>query len=97
VFWRLVAVIDTSLDFSRSLASQEEMCELVACYILATYFLEAFSVIGYLWPNGDKGSGKTTLEVHDVVTFSASELTVRINEMAMKEALADAWAQPSGG
>ena len=34
------------------------MCELVACYILATWFLDAFTVIGYLWPNGERGSGK---------------------------------------
>jgi hypothetical protein len=31
------------------------------CYILATWFLDAFPVIGYLWPNGGKGSGKTQL------------------------------------
>lgn len=37
------------------------MSELVACYILATWFLDAFSVIGYLWPNGERGSGKTQL------------------------------------
>jgi hypothetical protein len=61
VFRRLLTVIDTFLDFSRSLASQEELCELLACYILATYFMDAFTVIGYLWPNGDKGAGKTTL------------------------------------
>jgi hypothetical protein len=40
---------------------QQMMCELVACYTLASYGLEAFPVIGYLWPNGDRGSGKTNL------------------------------------
>ena len=35
------------------------MAELVACYILATWFLDAFNVIGFLWPNGDRGCGKT--------------------------------------
>jgi hypothetical protein len=34
---------------------------LVACYILATYLLDAFHVAGYLWPNGESGAGKTTL------------------------------------
>jgi hypothetical protein len=37
------------------------MCELVACYILATWFLEAMTVIGYLWLHGERGSGKTQL------------------------------------
>ena len=37
------------------------MCELIACYIMATYFLPAFKVIGFLWSNGDRGSGKTQL------------------------------------
>jgi hypothetical protein len=61
VFRRLVGVVDHFLDFARSLAPQETMCEMVACYALATWLLDAFSVIGYLWPNGEPGSGKTTL------------------------------------
>jgi hypothetical protein len=39
------------------------MAELVACYIMATYLLEGFSVASNLWPNGDRGSGKTQLLV----------------------------------
>jgi hypothetical protein len=42
------------------------MCELVGCYVLASYLLDAFDVIDYLWPNGDKGVGKT--HFLDVVT-----------------------------
>src|SRR5262249_62354826 len=34
-------------------------CELSACFVMATYLLDGFNVVGYLWPNGDKGSGKT--------------------------------------
>jgi len=60
VFRRLVSVVDSFLDFSRSLADQSVMCELVAAHIMATYMLDAFHVVGYLWPNGDPGSGKTT-------------------------------------
>jgi hypothetical protein len=60
VFARVVSVVDRFLDFARSLAPQETMCELVACYILATYFLDAFHVVGYLWPNGERGAGKTS-------------------------------------
>jgi hypothetical protein len=61
VFARLVTVVDRFIDFERSLATQTTMCELVACAILATYFLDAINVASYLWPNGESGSGKTTL------------------------------------
>jgi hypothetical protein len=60
-FERIVAVINRFIDFDKSLAGQREMCELIACYILATWFLEGFNVIGYIWPNGERGSGKTQL------------------------------------
>jgi hypothetical protein len=61
VFWRAAAVVDRFMDFNHSLAGQEVMCELIACYTLGTYFLDAFNVVGYLWPSGDKGAGKTNL------------------------------------
>jgi hypothetical protein len=61
VFGRVVSVVCRYLDFDRSLAPQETMCELVGCYALSTYLLDAFHVVGYLWPNGGAGSGKTTL------------------------------------
>ena len=61
VFNRICDVIDRFIDFDKSLAGQRVMCEVVACYILATWFLEAFNVIGYVWPNGERGSGKTQL------------------------------------
>jgi hypothetical protein len=61
LFRQVGAVVNRFIDFDRSLADQQTMGELVACYILATWFLDAFTVIGYLWPNGEKGSGKTQL------------------------------------
>jgi hypothetical protein len=61
VFGAIKTVVHRFIDFNRSLASQDTMCEMVSCYILATWFLDAFPVIGYLWPNGGKGSGKTQL------------------------------------
>jgi hypothetical protein len=60
-FGRLTVVVDRFLDFARSLADQDVMAELVACYVLGTYFLDAFGVVGYLWPNGERGTGKTVL------------------------------------
>jgi hypothetical protein len=61
VFKQIVTSVDRFLDFDCSLASQQTMCELIACYTLATWFLDAFTVAGFLWPNGDWGSGKTKL------------------------------------
>lgn len=61
VFGRLVDLVNQFIDFDKSLAPQNDMAELVACYILGTWFLDAFNVIGFLWPNGDRGSGKTRL------------------------------------
>ena len=61
VFGRVGDVVDRFIDFNRSLAAQRTMAEFVSCSILSTYFLDAFTVIGFLWPNGDRGSGKTQL------------------------------------
>lgn len=61
LFEQICDVIDTFIDFDKSTADQRTMCEFIACYILATWFLDAFNVIGFLWPNGERGSGKTQL------------------------------------
>lgn len=61
VFQRVCDCVDRFIDFDRSLADQRTMTEMVACYIMATWFLDAFTVAGNLWPNGDRGSGKTQL------------------------------------
>ncbi|HWT02564.1 MAG TPA: hypothetical protein VN256_20095 [Pyrinomonadaceae bacterium] len=61
LFDRIRTTIDRFIAFDRSLADQRSMCEFIACYILATWFLSAFNVIGFLWPNGERGSGKTQL------------------------------------
>lgn len=59
VFRRVTDTIDRFIDFNRSLAPQRVMAEMQAAYVLASYFLDAFNVIGFIWPNGDRGSGKT--------------------------------------
>lgn len=61
VFTRIVANVNRFIDFDHSIADQSTMCEMVACYILATWLLDAFNVVGFVWPNGDRGSGKTHL------------------------------------
>ena len=69
VFSRVADVVDRFLDFNKSLADQRTMSEAVACYVLSTWFLPAFNVVGYLWPNGDRGSGKTIL-LHTVAEMA---------------------------
>ena len=61
VFDRVRCAVDRFIDFDRSLADQQAMCELIACYIMATWFADAFNVAGNVWPNGERGSGKTQL------------------------------------
>jgi hypothetical protein len=61
VFRRLVDVVDRFIDFDLSLAPQATLAEMVACYCLSTYLLDAFTVAGFLWSNGESGSGKTHL------------------------------------
>jgi len=69
VFLKVVDVVNRFLDFDRSLGDQQTMSELIACFVLASYLLDAFNVIGFLWPNGEAGSGKTNLLI--VVTEMA--------------------------
>jgi hypothetical protein len=59
VFQRVATVYDHYLDFNLSVADQRTMCEFSACAVLITWLSAAFSVLGYFWPTGDKGSGKT--------------------------------------
>ncbi|MBI5014367.1 MAG: hypothetical protein HZB55_02600 [Deltaproteobacteria bacterium] len=61
VFRRIGAVLGHFMDFNRSFGSQADVTDLLACYALATYFLPAFEVIGYLQSSGERGSGKTHL------------------------------------
>lgn len=61
VFEKVIDVVNNYCDFDQSFGDQRQMCELVACYILSTWYIEAFNVIGYIWPNGEFGSGKSQL------------------------------------
>jgi hypothetical protein len=61
VFGRVTATVDRFIDFTGSLADQKTMCECIACFVISTYMLDAMTVAGYLWINGDRGSGKSHL------------------------------------
>lgn len=59
VFCSVRDSIDRFVAFDGTLGTQEEMCEFLACWAISTYASEAFGTVGYLWPVGEKGSGKT--------------------------------------
>ena len=61
VFDRVKSVIARFIDFDRSLADQQTMAEMLACFAISTWFIDAFSVAPYIWANGERGSGKTSL------------------------------------
>jgi hypothetical protein len=63
VFNRVADVVDCFIDFDKSLADQRTMAELIACYIMATWFLDAFTVIGFIWPNGEKAQARPCCSV----------------------------------
>ena len=61
IFNRVKSVIARFMDFDRSIADQETMSEMLSCFAISTWFLDAFSVAPYIWANGERGSGKTSL------------------------------------
>jgi hypothetical protein len=85
VFARLVGLYNHFMAFERSVSTQEAMCELSAVLSLMTWFEDAFDVMPYPWPNGDKGSGKTkwgtlwalTAYLGEVVSAGSSFAAIR--------------------
>lgn len=61
VFTGVSGIVDHYVDFAHSLAGQRTMCELTACWIMASYFTASFDGVGYIWATGSPGSGKTQL------------------------------------
>jgi hypothetical protein len=61
VFESVTRSIDNFVSFEHSLADQRSMSEMMACWVIGTYTLDGFNVIGYPWPTGERGSGKTQL------------------------------------
>lgn len=61
VFRRIYEVVDHYIDFNEHLVDQRAMSELIACYIIATWCLDAFQTMPLLWVNGENGSGKSQL------------------------------------
>ncbi|CCF85053.1 hypothetical protein [Nitrolancea hollandica] len=59
LFRRVVDVFDRFLDLSRGIAGQRDLAELLAVFAISTWLGDAYAAFPYLWPNGDKGAGKT--------------------------------------
>lgn len=89
LFEQVVSAINRFIDFDRSTASQREMCEFVACYIFASWFLDAFNVAGFVWPNGTAGSGKTQLLILIAALSHLGQLILAGGSYASLRDLAD--------
>jgi hypothetical protein len=88
VFRRVAGVYDRFIDFSRSVAEQPAMCELSACFSLATWLRPAFTVLGYPWPNGDRGAGKTNWGICWAMTSYLGEVILASGSFAALRDLA---------
>ena len=85
VFSQIAQVIDHFMDFDRSFGSQREIVELAACYAMGTWFLPAFSTIGYLFANGTAGSGKTRFLQVIQLCFRAISISGNSTNPAIRE------------
>lgn len=58
-FKRVSNSIDHFVSFDGSFASQADLSDFLACWVIGTYATDAFDTVGYVWPNGERGCGKT--------------------------------------
>lgn len=47
------------VSFDGSFASQDKMSAMAACWAMSTYITPVLDTVGYIWPTGEKGSGKS--------------------------------------
>lgn len=59
IFKETSACIDSFVSFDGAFGTQRDLCDFLACWIMATYATDVFHTTGYVWPVGEKGSGKT--------------------------------------
>lgn len=76
LFRAVTSEIDRFVSFSGSFASQQDMAEFVGCWTLSTYATDVFDTVGYLWPNGERGCGKTQcMKVITALSFMGQTIT----------------------
>lgn len=84
-FQEVSSSIDRFVSFDGAFAEQKDMADFLACWVLGTYATDAFDTVGYIWPNGERGSGKsqclkTVMSMAfmgQTVTSSSSFATIR--------------------
>lgn len=75
VFQQLIRLITHHLLFVRSLGDQQAMAELLACYVLHSWLLDAGNVGAYVWFIGERGAGKSWgLKMVCQLSFGGQEL-----------------------
>jgi len=89
---RVARVYDRYIDFTSSLGDQATMCRFMACLSLSTYFLPAWSVVGYPWLTGEKGSGKTQAGMVWALTSYLGAMVLSSGSFAALRDLAEAGA-----
>jgi hypothetical protein len=94
LFARLVQAYDYFLSFERSIASQTEMAELSSCLSLMTWLADAFDVLPYPWPNGERDDAEILADPRRAdQNLRALMLTGnrRGAHVALKELVGKAW------
>ena len=89
VFGRVASVYDRFLDFSLSVASQADMVAFSACFSMTTWFHVVFTVLGYPWPSGPWGAGKTKWGTCWAMTSYLGEIFLESTTFAVLRDLAD--------
>lgn len=59
VFTDVSSSIDSFVAFDNSFANQQDLSDFLACWTISTYATDVFDTVGYIWPTGEKASGKT--------------------------------------
>lgn len=59
IFRQVSRAISSFVAFDGSFASQDDIADFLACWAISTYATTVFDTVGYVWPNGERGSGKT--------------------------------------
>lgn len=59
IFQEMRKAVDHFVSLPGSAEEVQRITSLPAVWCLGTFFLPAFDVVGYLWPTGERGSGKT--------------------------------------
>ena len=68
--------IDSFVAFDGSFASQKDMSDFLACWVMSTYATPAFDTVGYIWPNAERGAGKTQcLKTLTALSFMGQSIT----------------------